>query len=318
MRRELRERLGDALGIPKKHWDTLDCIESQDLFAIFKPGGAASRDSVSEPQLRPLLRQALVAACAAIETFVLDAALFDDALRGPAGGDLHTPPEPDFSFAQAAVREPRSLRVAVSLRCMIHGIRPGHAAREAVDQTAELLRSLGHQVAEQNPRYGQLANGIAVRSLAGIADDAAKLDQPDLLGSRARQMAALGRRAHGRMLQRARRRELPIARRVNAIFADHDLLLTPVTAVQPALVEKWHDAGTIRTLLGGGAYVTYTAPWNYLGQPAASIPAGLDETGLPTAIQLAGPPGSETTIISLAAQLERARPWAHLTPPLAR
>ena len=249
---------------------------------------------------------------------VLDAALFDDALRGPAGGDLHTPPEPDFSFAQAAVREPRSLRVAVSLRCMIHGIRPGHAAREAVDQTAELLRSLGHQVAEQNPRYGQLANGIAVRSLAGIADDAAKLDQPDLLGSRARQMAALGRRAHGRMLQRARRRELPIARRVNAIFADHDLLLTPVTAVQPALVEKWHDAGTISTLLGGGAYVTYTAPWNYLGQPAASIPAGLDETGLPTAIQLAGPPGSETTIISLAAQLERARPWAHLTPPLAR
>jgi hypothetical protein len=72
MRRELRERLGDALGIPKKHWDTLDCIESQDLFAIFKPGGAASRDSVSEPQLRPLLRQALVAACAAIETFVGD------------------------------------------------------------------------------------------------------------------------------------------------------------------------------------------------------------------------------------------------------
>ena len=72
MRRELRERLGDALGIPKKHWDTLDCIESQDLFAIFKPGGAASRDSVSEPRLRPLLRQALVAACAAVETFVGD------------------------------------------------------------------------------------------------------------------------------------------------------------------------------------------------------------------------------------------------------
>ena len=73
----------------------------------------------------------------------------------------------------------------------------------------------------------------------------------------------------------------------------------------------------IRTLLGGSPYVTYTAVWNYLGQPAASIPAGLDDNGLPSAIQLAGPLGSETTIISLAAQIERARPWAQLRPALA-
>ena len=74
----------------------------------------------------------------------------------------------------------------------------------------------------------------------------------------------------------------------------------------------------IRTLLAGGPYVTYTAAWNYLGQPAASIPAGLDDNGLPTAIQLVGPRGSETTIISLAAQMQHARPWAQLTPPLDR
>jgi amidase len=249
---------------------------------------------------------------------VLDAALFDDALRGPARGDLHAPPEPDTSFAQAAAREPARLRVAVSLKGMIPGIRPGQVAREAVERTAQLLRSLEHHVAEQNPSYGQLSNGLAVRSLAGIADDAAKLDRPERLANRARQMAALGRRLHGRALRRAKRREPLIARRINAIFANHDVLLTPVTAVQPAPVEKWHDASMIRTLLGGSAYVTYTAPWNYLGQPAASIPAGLDETGLPTAIQLAGPPGSETTIISLAAQIQRAHPWAQLTPPLAQ
>lgn len=253
----------------------------------------------------------------ALARSVLDAALFDDALRGPARGDRHFPPEPDTSFAQAAAREPARLRVAVSLKGMVPGIRPRHAAHQAVERTAELLRSLGHRVAEQQPSYGQLSNGIAVRSLAGIADDAAKLDHPDRLGDRARQMAALGRRLNGRALRRAKRREPLVAHRVNAIFAEHDLLLTPVTAVQPAPVEKWHDAGMIRTLLGGSAYVTYTAPWNYVGQPAASIPAGLDETGLPTAVQLAGPPGSETTIISLAAQIERARPWSQLTPPLA-
>jgi amidase len=108
-----------------------------------------------------------------------------------------------------------------------------------------------------------------------------------------------------------------VARRVNAIFADHDILLTPVTAVQPCDFEDWHDAGAIRTLIGGAPYVTYTAVWNYLGQPAATVPTGLDENGLPTAVQLAGPPSSETTIISLAAQIEHNRPWAQLKPPLS-
>ncbi|MGH2451432.1 MAG: HEPN domain-containing protein [Candidatus Limnocylindria bacterium] len=80
MRRELRERLGSALGLPQKHWENLDCIESDDLFAIFKPGGRVNRDSLSEQSLRPLLRQALVAACAAVETFVGDRVM--ERLRG--------------------------------------------------------------------------------------------------------------------------------------------------------------------------------------------------------------------------------------------
>lgn len=72
MRRELRERLGSALDLPRRDWDHLDCVESEDLFAVFKPGSQVGRESVSEESLRPLLRQALVAACAAVETFVGD------------------------------------------------------------------------------------------------------------------------------------------------------------------------------------------------------------------------------------------------------
>lgn len=85
MRRELRERLGSALGLPKKDWEDLDCIESDDLFAVFKPGTQVDRDSVSEPNLRPLLRQSLVAACAAIETFVGDRIM--ERLRGALDSD---------------------------------------------------------------------------------------------------------------------------------------------------------------------------------------------------------------------------------------
>jgi amidase len=248
---------------------------------------------------------------------VLDAALFDDALRGPAEGDAHTPPAPEIDFADAARREPGRLRVAVSLRTTLPGTKPGPAAKRAVEETVELLRSLGHEVAERDPKYGQLLPDMMPRYLAGVADDAAKLDHPEHLEARSRRMAGLGRRLHGRMLRRAVRREPDVAERVNAIFADHDILLTPVTAAQAEPVERWRGKGAVRTFNGGGPYVTYTAIWNYLGQPAASVPAGFDEDGLPTAVQIVAPAGGETTLLSLAAQLEGARPWAKPRPPVS-
>src|SRR5205807_5234548 len=69
MRTEKRAVLGNALGIAKKHHNALDCIESEDIFAVFPPGSRLTRDSFEETALRPLLRQSLVAACAAVETF---------------------------------------------------------------------------------------------------------------------------------------------------------------------------------------------------------------------------------------------------------
>jgi amidase len=119
------------------------------------------------------------------------------------------------------------------------------------------------------------------------------------------------------MLRRALRREPEVAERVNAIFADHDVLLTPVTAAQPEPIERWRGKGAARTFNGSGPYVTYTAIWNYLGQPAAAVPVGLDKDGLPIAVQVVAPAGGETVLLSLAAQLERARPWADRRPPVS-
>jgi amidase len=248
---------------------------------------------------------------------VLDAALFDDALRGASPGDAHTPPEPEISFADSARRDPGRLRVAVSLKGTLPDTKPGPAARRAVEETAELLRSLGHQVAERDPNYGQLLPDIMPRYLSGVADDAANLHHPERLEPRSRRMAWLGRRLNGRALRRGLRREAAVAERVNAIFADHDILLTPVTAAQPEAVGRWRGKGAVRTFNGGGPYVTYTAIWNYLGQPAAAVPAGFDDDGLPTAVQIAAPVNGETTLLSVAAQLEGARPWADRRPPVS-
>jgi amidase len=106
-----------------------------------------------------------------------------------------------------------------------------------------------------------------------------------------------------------------VARRLNAVFDEHDLVMTPVTAASPPSAETSSATGALRSFNQGSPYVCYTPTWNYVGQPAASIPAGFDLDGLPRAIQLAGPPNSEATIVSLAAQIEAATPWRERRPP---
>jgi amidase len=62
--------------------------------------------------------------------------------------------------------------------------------------------------------------------------------------------------------------------------------------------------------------VAYTALWNVTGHPAASVPAGFAEDGMPTAVQIVGPRGDEVTLLGLSAQMESVRPWADRRPPL--
>jgi amidase len=62
--------------------------------------------------------------------------------------------------------------------------------------------------------------------------------------------------------------------------------------------------------------IAYTALWNVAGNPAASVPAGFAKDDLPLAVQLVGRPHDETTLLTLSAQLEQARPWAQARPVL--
>jgi hypothetical protein len=72
MRAELRGRIGTALRIPRAKHAVLECLENSQVFVTFKPGSAHLKGSLTQENLRPLLRQALVAGCAAVETYVAD------------------------------------------------------------------------------------------------------------------------------------------------------------------------------------------------------------------------------------------------------
>jgi amidase len=60
----------------------------------------------------------------------------------------------------------------------------------------------------------------------------------------------------------------------------------------------------------------FTTPWNIAGFPAASVPAGFTDDGLPLAVQLVALPGRERSLLALAAQLQRASDWTARRPAL--
>lgn len=70
MRKELRDRLGVAMRVPVRDRTQLDCVESKRLFLLFMPGSDLRPADFLDH--KPLLRQALVAGCAATETYIGD------------------------------------------------------------------------------------------------------------------------------------------------------------------------------------------------------------------------------------------------------
>ncbi len=250
---------------------------------------------------------------------VQDTALFLDAVAGEPQ-DAGAPPPPESPFVESAAAEPGRLRVAVATNPPPGTFAPLHEDnRAALEETVELLRSLGHDVRETRIDYGRppVTLDFLARYLRGIHDDGVRLAHPERLERRTRGVMRLGGLIPPAALVRVRAGEGRMREQLGSLLRDHDVLLTPTTAVPPPRVAEFAERGALWTLAGINRRVPYCAAWNATGQPAASVPAGLDGKGLPRAVQLVGRPGDEATLLSLSAQIERARPWAPTRPPMA-
>jgi amidase len=245
----------------------------------------------------------------ALTRSVADTALIYDAIAD----------RPEGQWAGTWLKGPeRRLRVAVSTNLPPSPLTRLHRDNAAaVEETAELLRGLGHEVREARVDYGPMAPSpdFSIRFMAGLHGESARLTHPERLERRMRAIVRLGGVLRPAALRWAREREAAYRSRLNTVFADHDVLLTPVTPAPPPRVGAYEGRGWLWTLMGASATVAYAFAWNLTGQPAASVPAGFGDGGLPRAVQLVGPPDGEATVVSLAAELEAARPWAAIRPP---
>jgi amidase len=99
-----------------------------------------------------------------------------------------------------------------------------------------------------------------------------------------------------------------------------DAVLTPALAERPLRIgqlEHDHEERSMEAFAGGGRFTPFTAMFNATGQPAISLPVELGSDGLPAGVLLVSRPAREDVLLCLAAQVERARPWADRRPPVS-
>lgn len=211
-------------------------------------------------------------------------------------------------------REPNRLRIATSTRSPIAAVPVDKHWRAAAGKVGLLLREAGHVVEADDPPYPlRLPMTLIGHWSAGTSHDAELLVDPVRMEPRIRRFARVGRRMAKLGMADARLRE-SWRRKATAFFEDHDVLVTPALAQSPIRATDWHRRGLVANLWANSHYAPFAAPWNLAGWPAMAVPAGVHPSGMPLSVQLVTRPGGESTLLGLAALIERTQPWQRLAP----
>ncbi len=283
---------------------------------------------------------------------VRDTAAFLDAVHGATPGEQYRAPAPSRPFADAVGSEPGPLRVAYSVRDF-RGRRVHPDCEAAVMETVEILAGLGHDVTEAAPAIdgaaardafllfweamtahaislvldGREALDRRVRGIRRLAGDyrtmklisrvvereaAAPAFEPFTLELVSRS----GRRAPRDLLS-AEITLQTIAHQTGRFLDGYDVFLTPVLGSPPLEIGAidqtlpWPELVELLT-----SYVAFTPLANFAGLPAMSVPLYWTNGGLPVGSHFLGRFGAEDTLLSLAGQLEAAKPWVDKKPPV--
>lgn len=213
----------------------------------------------------------------------------------------------------------RRLRVGV-LDATLGPVELDATTRKALHDTAAHLEANGHHVEPVGlpvderfaldflHYWGLLSWLIAVtgRQVIDPAFDPARMDALSVGLRRHAQRRLLEMPAVLARLRRAGRRSA-------VLFADHDVVLSPVVAQRtPPLGHLSPEVGYDTLLPRLVHHVAVTPLHNVAGFPAIAVPGPLDDAGLPTSTMLAATWGDERTLLELAFELETTRPFPRL------
>ena len=257
---------------------------------------------------------------------VRDTAALLDAVAGPAIGDPYFPAPPARSYTNEVGRSPGTLKIGFSAETPL-GDSIDPECERAVRDTAALCESLGHVVEEARPdcgaemlweKFTTMLSAGAAWTIADWERRTGRTAEPEhfepFVWAFAERGRALGAHDYLLAVQDLQRS----VRDMSAFFGRFDLWLTPTLGQPPVelgtLVYRGGDPFELRRRCA--RFSPYTWLSNASGQPAISVPLHWTHSGLPVGTHFVARWGEEATLIRLAGQLERARPWRDRRPAI--
>ncbi len=247
---------------------------------------------------------------------VADAALMLAAMAGPDEWDRTSLEAAPADYVGLLGRGIRGLRVAFSPD--LGGLRVDDDVAAVVRRAARAFEELGCVVDEVKPGFADMRDVIRITWSAHEAG----IYGPYLREWRDRMDPGLvaciedGLRYSIVDYIDARGRKLAYWDTVRPLFERYHLLLTPTLSVAAFPVGRLNPEHWPQHRWDWIDWASFSYPFNFTGQPAATVPAGFTEAGLPVGLQIVGRRFDDVTVLQASAAFEQARPWAARRPAL--
>lgn len=257
---------------------------------------------------------------------VRDSAALLDATGYPEPGAPFASPPKERPFADEVGASPGELRIA--FHSETPSGKPIHPEiRAALEETAKLLESLGHNVEERGlgidyRRLYTAQRAVSGSNFAATVDAAIKArgrePEPDEMEALTWRNYKGSKHLTGSEAMAGWSTLRSMSRDILKLHETYDVILSPVLGEPVPKVGEIDPVNmSPRDVDRRQAQVfPFTPPQNFTGQPAMSVPMGFDSNGLPIGMMFAGRYGDEATLYRLAAQLEEAKPWQAERPPI--
>jgi amidase len=243
---------------------------------------------------------------------VRDVATMLDVMHGPVVGDPYWAPEPVTSFSAAVGIAPRHLRIGMISKTSLAKV--DSETLDALASAARLFEEMGHRVEPISCDPGGRLRDI-VMPLICAAVGSTPVTDINLVDPVVRELWELGQKMTAAQYIVTVTQMHNVSREIVRELAPYDAVISPVTS-SPAVKLGTLPSHPGKYLSELPEWIPFTFAFNATGQPAFSVPTGFSKSGLPLGMQIVGRPADEVTIIGLAAQFEKARPWKDKHPPL--
>lgn len=257
---------------------------------------------------------------------VAEAALILSVMAGPINRDPHTKPD-TVDYMGALSQGVEGLSVAYSPDLGVFPV--DERVRSVVDDAVWTIRDAGAEVTEVDVdlglSYEELMETVAIKWDVSYANLAASLaedgidmtgEDSDLFPEALIEIVEDGQELSGVDVVSNKGPRTTVLNGIASVFDEYDLLVTPTLAVPPirndVLGPTEIQGVEVDPIIGW----LLTVVFNLTGNPAASVPAGLTDGGLPVGMQVVGPHLADERVIAASAAYEDVNPWFDDYPAL--